>query len=135
MKDHVAIVVRDGSKILFIQRSKLKKKLPGVWAFPSGTKEESEELYETATRESLEELGVEINIEKIIAEKELSEFEDKLHFILCNMKSGTPFINEPDEIDQIKWMTFQEFFDTHEDSQIGHGLIYLRNNPHLWQDI
>jgi 8-oxo-dGTP pyrophosphatase MutT (NUDIX family) len=67
MKEHVALVIKNFSgEILFIQRSFKKKSLPGAWSFASGTVEEGEEYFQTAKREAMEELGVEIKPIKII---------------------------------------------------------------------
>ncbi len=133
MKDHVALIIRNQNKVLFIRRSKYKKFLPHAWAFPTGTKEPNEDLTETARREAQEELNLEVQIEKKLFTKELPEFNDRLHFIVCHIKSGTPKISEPKEFDQIEWLTFQEFFAKYDDSQIGHGLVYLRKNPQIWE--
>lgn len=134
MKEHVAIVIRNkDNDILFIKRSMNKKTLPGAWSFPSGTVEEGERINDTAIREAMEELGIDIEIEDILAIKELPEFSVKLVFILCKIKNGEPIINEPEEIDEIEWMKFHDFFERFDDNNIGHGLIWLRQNPQLWR--
>jgi mutator protein MutT len=135
MKEHAALVLKNEEKILFIKRSMKKKTLPGIWAFPSGTVEEGEDVYNTIKREAEEELGVEVDCEKVLAETELPEFSVKLVFILCSVKSGEIKINEPDEIDKFEWMGFSDFFNKFSDNQIGHGLIWLRKNPHFWEEI
>lgn len=78
-----------------------KKTLPGAWSFPSGTVEEGESAIDTAIREANEELGINIEAEKILATTNLNEFSVKLHFILCKIKDGSPFIKEPDEIEKV----------------------------------
>src|SRR3990167_7006383 len=106
MKSHVAIVINNEGKILFIKRPMTKKTLPGAWSFPSGTVEEGESIYETAEREAFEELGIRVNGEKLFASCELPEFSVKLQFVLCNIEKGKPFIKAPNEIDSFEWMTF-----------------------------
>ena len=136
MKTHVALVIKNkNSEILFIKRSIKKKTLPGAWSFPSGTVENNEEIYETALREAKEELNVKIKANKIMANCNLPEFSVHLAFILCEIEEGNLSINEPDEIDKIKWMKFDDFFKKFSDSEIGHGLIWLRKNPEIWQKI
>ena len=135
MKQHAALVLRDRDKILFVKRSMKKKTLPGMWAFPSGTLEKGEEVYDTIKREALEELNVDVNTEKILAETSLPELSVNLIFVLCSIKSGKPTIKEPDEIDRFEWMKFPEFFERFSDNEIGHGLIWLRKNPEIWKDI
>ena len=134
MIDHAALVIRNNNKILFIKRSEQKTTLPNIWSFPSGTKEETEDIKETVKREAYEELGVNVEVEDTLAIKELPEFGVRLHFITCNIPSGEPTIKEPKEISKIDWLTFNEFFDKFEDNQIGHGLIFLRQNPHIWKN-
>ena len=36
-------------------------------------------------------------------------------------------------MDEIEWMKFNDFFDRFDDDNIGHGLIWLRKNPHIWE--
>ena len=133
MKDHVALLIREENKFLFVKRSRKKKTLPNIWAFPSGTREEFEKIEDTARREASEELGVEIDPEKIIAIKELPEFNVKLHFLVSTIRSGTPIIKERNEIEELAWFEFEEFFSKYPDEQIGHGLIFLRQNPEIWK--
>lgn len=133
MINHAAIVLHDGDKILFVQRSATKKSLPNVWAFASGTVEEGESIEETIVREAKEELGVNVSVESTLTAAELPELDVKLYFVVCVSKSGKPSIQESDEIQSLRWLTFTEFFTEYNDSQIGHGLIYLRKNPNIWQ--
>jgi len=135
MKQHTALVLKDKGKILFVKRSMKKETLPGIWAFPSGTMEEGEEVYDTIKREALEELNIEVKIEKILAKTILPEFSVKLIFVLCSIKSGKPTIKEPDEIDRFEWVSFPEFFERFSDNEIGNGLIWLRKNPKIWGSI
>ena len=134
MKEHAAIVLKnEENKVLFIKRSIKKKTLPGIWAFPSGTIEEGEDIYDTIKREAHEELGVNVEPKNILAETELPEFSVKLIFVLCSVKSGELTIKEPDEINKFEWIKFSDFFDKFSDNEIGHGLIWLRKNPHIWR--
>jgi len=134
MKEHAVLVLKNNGKILFVKRSMKKNTLPGAWAFPSGTVESGENSFETVAREAREELDIEVNPISIMAETELPEFSVKLCFILCGIKNGNPKINEPDEIDRIEWMKFEEFFNKFSDKEIGHGLIWLRKNPEFWRN-
>ena len=136
MKEHAVIVLRDsGGRILFVRRSVKKKVLPGIWAFPSGTIEEGEEIFENVRRGGMEELGLEVLPERIFGEVELGEFSVKLYFVLCSFADGEPRIAEPDEIDEMEWLSFDDFFERFSDDEIGHGLIWLRKNPDLWKKI
>jgi 8-oxo-dGTP diphosphatase len=134
MKEHSAILIKNNNnEILFIKRSMNKKILPGAWSFPSGTVEEGEHIYDTTIREAMEELDLEIEIKDILATRELPEFSVRLIFVLCSIKNREPIIKEPQEIDKIKWMKFSDFFNKFSDDEIGHGLIWLRQNPKIWE--
>lgn len=132
MKNQAAIVIKKEEQILFIRRSEKKKTLPGIWSFPSGTKEESENIFLTAIREAKEELGVKVKTKGILTTTELSEFKVRLHFVLCSITVGEPFIKDQNEISALSWLTFPQFFEKHSDEEIGHGLRFLRKNPLFW---
>jgi len=136
MKDHAVMMIRnDAGRILFVQRSMKKSTLPGAWSFPSGTVEEGEDVLLTAVRESMEELGVDVSPERVLSTLDLDEFSVRLHFVLCSIISGDPVIGEPDEIDEIDWMSMEDFFEKFSDDNIGHGLVWLRKNPDVWADL
>ncbi len=133
MKEHVALVIRDDCrKILFIKRSMKKSTLPGAWSFASGTVEFEEDFKNTVKREAKEELGIDVQVEGVIAIKQLPEFSVKLIFVLCFIVNGELMIKEFDEIEKFEWMRFSDFFKRFEDNEIGHGLIWLRNKPEIW---
>lgn len=136
MKEHAALIIKNNNKeILFVKRSIKKKTLPGTWSFPSGTIEPDEKVYGTCIREAKEELNVDIKPEQILADKELPEFGVKLIFVVCDIINGIPEITEPDEIDEIKWMSFEDFFNNFSDEQIGHGLVWLRKNQDVLKSL
>jgi 8-oxo-dGTP pyrophosphatase MutT (NUDIX family) len=124
--------VHDKDKVLFIKRSATKKTLPNAWAFPSGTVEKGEKIADTALREALEELGIKVSVDEVIGTMELTEFNVRLHFVACHVTEGVPSIVEVNEIQEVKWFTFSEFFANYADKQIGHGLIYLRKHPEIY---
>ncbi len=134
MKNHAALLVRDHDKILFVKRATVKKILPNIWAVPSGTMEEGETSEQTAIREAKEELECDIIIEKVLAVVELPEFDSRLHFILCKSSSDIHYFDTK-EIQEIQWLTFEEFFNIYPDEQIGHGLQYLRKHPEILSNI
>jgi mutator protein MutT len=133
MKNHAAIILHDGNKILFVQRAATKKSLPNIWAFPSGTMEEGETADMTIVREAKEELQVDVVVEKTLATVELPDLNARLHFGMCAMQSEASLIPDPGEIQALRWMTLPEFFNEFTDDQIGHGLIYLRKHPEIWK--
>ncbi|MDO8510668.1 MAG: NUDIX hydrolase [Nanoarchaeota archaeon] len=133
MKHHAAIILRDGNKVLFAQRAATKKSLPNIWAFPSGTMEENESAEMTAVREAKEELEITVTVEKNLSTVELSQLGVALHLMVCTTDTPTQINLDQEEIQKTSWMTFEEFFKTFTDEQVGHGLIYLRKHPEIWK--
>jgi len=134
MKEHVVMVLRKEDRFLFVRRALTKTTLPGMWSFPSGTMEENEGAAKTLVREAMEELGVDVNPIKLFAEKSLEEFGVNLLFYLCE-SNEEPTIKQREEIDELSWMTFSEFFDKFTDEEIGHGLVWLRGNQNILREI
>jgi 8-oxo-dGTP diphosphatase len=135
MEDHAVFVIEQNKKVLFVQRSMNKKTLPGAWAFASGTVEAGETLEQTAEREAMEELGVQVIAKKVFAKLDLPEAGVRLNFVLCQLVSGEPKPVDTDEVEQVAWMTMKDFFERYPDNQIGHGLRWLRADPDLWQAV
>lgn len=134
MKNHAVIVLYDKGKVLFVKRSATKKSLPNIWAFPSGTIEEGESKETTLVREAKEELSIDVKFEKDLASVELEDLGSKLHFMKCSMINSQPIVFDESEIQQIEWLSFEDFFKKFKDEEIGHGLIYLRNHPEIWDN-
>ena len=128
-------VVKKDGKFLFVQRSKQKSTLPGAWAFASGTVEPGESVEAAAKREAMEEVGVRVKPIKTFAVRDLPDNGVTLHFVLCELEDGTPKPVQKDEIQDVAWHGFEEFFAKYNDDQIGHGLRWLRKNPKLWKDL
>lgn len=132
LTEHVGIIIKNkNNEILFIKRSLKKKILPGAWSFPSGTREENESINETAIREAKEELGIDIEVEKLLTTFNLTELSVRLHLLVCKIKNDSPEILAKDEIDSFKFIKISDFFKRFNDNEIGHGLIRLRKEKEL----
>jgi ADP-ribose pyrophosphatase YjhB (NUDIX family) len=60
VKDSVAVVIRDGARILTIRRPEDDNELPGVWVLPAGTALGEETLDDVIRRIGRDKLGVEL---------------------------------------------------------------------------
>jgi len=84
-------VVRHGKKILISQRP-LKGLLGGLWEFPGGKQERGETLPHCVKREIREELGIEVEVGKKLADVDhaYSHFKITLHAYECRYLRGKP---------------------------------------------
>lgn len=125
------IIERDG-KVLFGKRTKQRESIPNRWSLPSEKVEGKESVQDAVERCMSNELGVTVND---IKEFDVFHFNDGnenkiLRFLKIDV-GGEPFLNNLEELSDLKWMTFKEFFGMYDDSEIGHGLQYLRKKLKL----
>ncbi|AEU41201.1 NUDIX hydrolase [Lactococcus cremoris] len=77
-------LIKNNGKYLVIQRTDIKRGkgnvYPSYWDIPGGSVEEDETPRKGALRETLEEVNLEVNIEKIIHEDSNYDFEKKTIF-------------------------------------------------------
>lgn len=67
MKINVSIIVVDEDKVLIMRRPDTDRHFPGHWGIPGGGMDDSDDSIErTAEREVMEELGLEVNADKLI---------------------------------------------------------------------
>ncbi len=122
----ILLLERDG-KILFVKRSLQRKSLPGKWSLCSGKIEEGEEVFDTAKREAMEELGLDLFDLEILDEQEIKkEGEHKILYFVKTKYFGEPKVIDEKEFSEIIEHSFEEFFNLFPDEEIGHGLQYLR---------
>ena len=110
----VAVIWDETGKIL-IDKRRLGDSFGGLWEFPGGKKEAGETIENCIKREVLEELGIEVAVEKhlITIEYNYSEIRLILHVYHCRYLRGIPKAIECDEfwwvtLDEIDRFTFPE---------------------------
>ena len=83
-----AVVIRDG-RVLLTRRLD-DQHLPGFWEFPGGKVESGESPEEAVVRECREEIGVELEVERIleVTHHQYPSKEVLLLFYLCSLVSG-----------------------------------------------
>ncbi len=101
-----AVIVEKG-KYLITKRLKTSH-LGHCWEFPGGKIELGETIEACAVRECEEEVGIEVKPRRILKDLWYSypEVEVHVHFVLCEMISGTP---KPIECEEARWITPAEF--------------------------
>ncbi len=101
-----AAIIRHEGKLLITERPE-GKHLEGLWEFPGGKKEAGEALEECVKREIREELGIQINPQKLLLSV-THEYETKiveLYAFLCSLVNGSPV---PLEGQNIRWVDPEE---------------------------
>ncbi len=99
-----AAVIVQNDKILCVQRNENKfDYISKKWEFPGGKVEENEQIENTIKREILEELNVEIGIDRFLiqVDHQYPDFRLIMDTFLCNIEKGEIQLNE--HID-FKWL-------------------------------
>ncbi len=84
-------IIRHGERFLISQR-RADDTLGSFWEFPGGKKAETESFEDCAVRETMEEIGVSIRVERLFMDVK-KRYKGKtiwLHFFLCDYISGEP---------------------------------------------
>lgn len=108
---------------IFIQKRSPKKKLsPNVWAMTGGSTIQGETSLQTIERETLEELGIKLNLENVEFVKRFRE--DKVfidtYFIRQNIDLNDIVMQE-DEVCDVKWASFEEIDELVKNGQFIEG--------------
>ena len=94
-------LIRDGRRFLISQRNEADT-FGSLWEFPGGKKNREETFEECVAREVMEEVGMEVRVEKKFMEMRRRYHERIiwLNFYLCSLVSG-----EPKAVDcqQVEW--------------------------------
>ncbi len=102
---NVAIAIIEKDQQYLISQRRSDAHLPGLWEFPGGKQLPHETLEECVVREVLEELCIEIKIDRFYG-KFTHSYKDRtviLHAYLCHITSGVPM-----SMQEIKWASAKE---------------------------
>ncbi len=101
-----AVICNEDNKILIAQRN-LKKSQGGLWEFPGGKIELGETREHAIIREIKEEMNIEIEVEKYLAEKVFEYPEKTINLIAlkCKIINGKITLNEHEDA---KWINKNE---------------------------
>ena len=99
-------------KFLIVKRKDSSKIHPGLWVFPGGKVNYSEDIFSALKREIKEETNLNIKVLKKISEYEYYRDDGKLTFGLCyEAISSSENVIISSELDDFKWVTKKEFSD------------------------
>jgi len=111
-KDFVGVscgahILNEKNQILLMKRTKECRNYAGYWSVPGGGVEFFEKVEDAVKREVREELGVEIEIIKLLSVTNDIIEDEGQHWVAtqfqCKIVSGTPTNLEPDKCDELKW--------------------------------
>ena len=105
--DVVAAIIKRADYYLLAKRS--KDKYMGLkWEFPGGKVEQNENFKEALSREILEELNVNIEIHKKVAEERYQDEEINitLHYYMCSLIDNDIVLSEHEAIEWVKKQDF-----------------------------
>ena len=106
-----AFTLNERGEVLLMRRS-LNKSMPGMWIIPGGKVDFGESLTAAVIRETKEEVGVDI-----VIDREFPMFDDILpdereHWVsgifLAHIVGGVPEIREPEKCEEIGWFSLTE---------------------------
>ena len=105
--DVVAAIIKSEDYYLLAKRN--KDKYMGLkWEFPGGKVEQNETFKEALSREILEELNVNIQIHKKVAEERYQDEEINivLHYYMCSLIDNDIVLSEHEAIEWVKKQDF-----------------------------
>lgn len=108
--DVVAAIIKSEDYYLLAKRN--KDKYMGLkWEFPGGKVEQNETFKEALSREILEELNVNIQIHKKVAEERYQDEEINitLHYYMCSLIDNDIVLSEHEAIEWVKKQDFLKF--------------------------
>jgi len=111
MKQAVAAVIRNGSRVLLHRRSMESRGQAGKWENAGGQIDEGETPELAIVREIKEELGVDFLIEKRVLEDVFDSGDDEWYVVIFEGSiTGTPKVMIPEETMEIKWFEISELY-------------------------
>lgn len=107
-----ALIFNEEGKLLLSLRGKKAKNEVGKWEIPGGSIEFGETLEVGLKREIKEELDVEVEVKEMLQICDHIISDEHQHWVsptyICELKSGTPRIMEPEKCEKIGWFTPKE---------------------------
>jgi 8-oxo-dGTP pyrophosphatase MutT (NUDIX family) len=96
-----------------VQVALAHRRTPPLWALPKGTPDSGETIEETAVRETREETGLEVEIERRLGSiryffvRGTTRFNKTVHFFLMRSSGGSPDDHDA-EFDEVRWVDIPE---------------------------
>jgi 8-oxo-dGTP pyrophosphatase MutT (NUDIX family) len=110
-----ACLIKKDDKYLLVQES--LPKIYGLWNLPAGHVDKGEEIRTAAIREAREETGYDVRLVKEVALLHKEATSAVKHIFSADIIGGEISF-EPDEILDVKWLTFKEVKAINDDGKI-----------------
>lgn len=102
-----AAITDSSGRVLLVLRGKEPKR--GLWSLPGGHVERGETLHQTATRETLEETGLSVDVGRELWVMRISVSDDleyEVHTFAATVTGGT--LRAGDDADDARWVSPEE---------------------------
>lgn len=109
-----AIILDKDDRILLEKRSLDMISYPGFWGIPGGWMEWGETVEDALKREVKEELGINIKVIRFLGKYydtnnlPIKRYSRIALPHLCEIINGEPTVNQPEEVSEIGWFSFEE---------------------------
>jgi len=114
-----AIIFNDKKEVLLCHRTDRD-----LWNLPGGRQEKGEAPWDTAIRETIEEVGLEVKIEKLVGQYFKPEANENCYAYLCSVVAGEPKLsNEADDIQYFAVDVLPENMSTRQVERIKDALV------------
>jgi mutator protein MutT len=116
---------------LLITQRRVQDHLGGLWEFPGGKRHADESFEDCVRRELYEELGIEVEVGRLLAEIEHAypDRRVRLRFFRCTLVSGEPQLLD---VQALAWITAGELDNYLFPAADTKLLDLLRRSQHLW---
>ena len=104
----IALILNTAGAVLIDRRMK-SSHLPGMWEFPGGKQQKGESIKETVKREAMEELGIDIYVDKklLSINHDYGDIVVILQVYICSIVAGIP---KPLASQELRWVKPAELF-------------------------
>ncbi len=102
----VVAVIQEQSKLLVIRRSPFVR-APNLLCLPGGGIEQGENIEEAMHRELMEELNLQVSIEKHLWSS-VTRWGTKLEWLLCHRSTESQPVPNPEEVSEVLWLSIEE---------------------------
>ena len=112
-REVIIFIINSRNEVLIQQRSSNKKSDPNKWGLCAGHVDSGEDVFDSALRETYEEVGLELKKEDLIfIDKELVKKDNNSHFnymyyCLCDW-DVSKFTIQKEELNEVKWIGINE---------------------------